>query len=160
MIHSAQRVRQNNQDGVTSMQKSEALLYGALFIALTVATNIFVTKFFIDKSFKEYQWPSIPKIVTIDLERIVQDKIDEGMTTLQVVTFTDTLTQVLLSDGFIILDAKTVINAPPQHVLKNVSTEQLGEMVKLKGIKIKDDKTYEKALEDAQKQFDEVLKAN
>lgn len=140
------------------MLKKDVFLFSALFFVLTVATNIFVTKFFIDKSFKEYPWPVVPKVVTIDLDKIVQDKLDEGMTPLQVVTFSDTLTQVLLSDGFIILDAKSVINAPPQHVLKNVSTAQLGEMVKLKGIQIKDGKSYEKALEDAQKQFDELTK--
>lgn len=140
------------------MLRTEKALYVILFVGLTVATNVLITNYLVKQSIDSIKLPHIPKIVAVDLDKIVQDKINDGMSALEVVTFTDTLTSVLLADGYIVLDAKSILNAPSQHVLKNVSTDQLAIMVKERGIKIRDNKTFEEALKSSQAQLDEMLK--
>jgi Na+/citrate or Na+/malate symporter len=139
------------------MIKRELILPVLLFIGVVIAANMVISNHLIDKAVAAIPVPVVPKIVTVNLDRIVEDKLKEGMTPVQVVTFTDTLVQVLLSDGYIILDANAVINAADAYVLKNVSTEQLAKMVELKGIKIKDSKTFEEALSSSQKLYDDII---
>lgn len=140
------------------MLRTEKALYLIFFVGLTIATNVMITNYLVKQSMDNMKLPHIPKIVAVDLDKIVQDKINDGMSALEVVTFTDTLTSVLLADGYIVLDAKSILNAPSQHVLKNVSTSQLAIMVKERGIKIRDNKTFEEVLKNSQKQLDEMLK--
>jgi hypothetical protein len=140
------------------MLRTEKALYVIFFVGLTIATNVMITNYLVKQSMDNMKLPHIPKIVAVDLDKIVQDKINDGMSALEVVTFTDTLTSVLLADGYIVLDAKSILNAPSQHVLKNVSTSQLAIMVKERGIKIRDNKTFEEVLKNSQKQLDEMLK--
>lgn len=140
------------------MLRTEKALYVILFLGFTIAANVMITNYLVKQSMDNMKLPHIPKIVAVDLDKIVQDKINDGMSALEVVTFTDTLTSVLLADGYIILDAKSILNAPSQHVLKNVSTSQLAIMVKERGIKIRDNKTFEEVLKNSQVQLDEMLK--
>lgn len=140
------------------MFRTEKALYVILVVGLTMAINVLITNYLVKQSMDNMKLPHIPKIVVVDLDKIVQDKINDGMSALEVVTFTDTLTSVLLADGYIVLDAKSILNAPSQHVLKNVSTSQLAVMVKERGIKIRDNKTFEEALKNSQQQLDEMLK--
>lgn len=140
------------------MLRTEKALYLIFFVGLTIATNVMITNYLVKQSMDNMKLPHIPKIVAVDLDKIVQDKINDGMSALEVVTFTDTLTSVLLADGYIVLDAKSILNAPSQHMLKNVSTSQLAIMVKERGIKIRDNKTFEEVLKNSQKQLDEMLK--
>ncbi len=140
------------------MLKLDRILYALLFASLIVATNLVVTNHMVDKAISGIKMPTVPKIVVVDLDKIVQSKMDEGMTPLQIVTFSDTLTQLLIADGYVIVDSKAVINSAPQYVLNNVSTEQLAEMVKQKGIKIRDNKTLSQALASAQDEFDKLVK--
>lgn len=139
------------------MLRTEKALFVILFLGLTIATNVMITNYLVKQSMDNMKLPHIPKIVAVDLDKIVQDKINDGMSALEVVTFTDTLTSVLLADGYIVLDAKSILNAPSQHVLKNVSTSQLAIMVKERGIKIRDNKTFEEVLKNSQAQLDEML---
>lgn len=141
------------------MLRTEKALYVILVVGLTIATNVMITNYLVKQSMENMKLPHIPKIVAVDLDKIVQDKINDGMSALEVVTFTDTLTSVLLADGYIVLDAKSILNAPSQHVLKNVSTSQLAIMVKERGIKIRDNKTFEEVLKSSQQQLDEMLKS-
>lgn len=141
------------------MFRTEKALYAVFFLGLTVAINVMVSQYLIKQSIDNFRLPPIPKIVAVDLDKIVQDKIDDGMSVVEVVTFTDTLTTVLLEDGYIILDAKSVLNAPSKHILKNVSISQLDEMVKEKGIKIRDNKSIEDAIKNSQAQLDNLLKS-
>lgn len=140
------------------MLRTEKALYVILFLGLTIATNVMITNYLVKQSMDNMKLPHIPKIVAVDLDKIVQDKINDGMSAIEVVTFTDTLTSVLLADGYIVLDAKSILNAPSQHMLKNVSTSQLAIMVKERGIKIRDNKTFEEVLKNSQQQLDEMLK--
>lgn len=140
------------------MVRTNKILYAILGAGLVIAANIMITNYLIKQSINNFKLPTIPKIVAVDLDKVVQDKLNDGMTPLEVVTFTDTLMSVLLADGYIILDSKTILNAPSQHVLKKVSTEQLAIMVKERGIKIRDNKTLEEALKSSQAQLDEMLK--
>lgn len=140
------------------MVRTNKMLYAILGAGLVIAANVMITNYLIKRSINNFKLPTIPKIVAVDLDKVVQDKLNDGMTPLEVVTFTDTLMSVLLADGYIILDSKTILNAPSQHVLKKVSTEQLAIMVEERGIKIRDNKTLEEALKSSQAQLDEMLK--
>lgn len=135
------------------MISKKYILPALLFAGLLTAANVVITKYIVNQAVSSIYLPEVPKVVAVNINQIVEDKMKEGMTAVQIMTFTDTLMQVLLSDGYIILDSASIVNAPDKHFLKKVSTEQLAQMVEVKGIKIKDSKTFEDALKDSEEEF-------
>jgi len=138
------------------------LLPGFIIVTFSVVVNYFVTRWIdnnqlipaIQKELSVIEGNQ-PKIVTIDTEKTVKRLQDEGHEPIEIMTGLALLTEMIRSDGIILLDEQLVLSSSEKFKLDNVSLNTIFEMAEERGIDV--DERIENSVKQAEKAAKERL---
>lgn len=138
------------------------LLPGFIIVTLSVVANYFVTRWIdnnqlipaIQKELSVIEGNQ-PKIVTINTEKTVERLQDEGHDPMEIMTGLALLTEMMRSDGVILLDEQLVLSSSERFKLDNVSLNTIFEMAEERGIDV--DERIENSVKQAEKAAKERL---
>lgn len=138
------------------------LLPGFIIVTFSVVVNYFVTRWIdnnqlipaIQKELSVIEGNQ-PKIVTIDTEKTVKRLQDEGHEPIEIMTGLALLTEMIRSDGVILLDEQLVLSSSEKFKLDNVSLNTIFEMAEERGIDV--DERIENSVKQAEKAAKERL---
>lgn len=104
--------------------KIEKIAYQVIFLLVVLAINAVYTNYIVEKNLNDVA-AQLPKITTIDMEKMVLELSEETGDPVETIMYTKTLVDLLTSKGFIVLDSQYVLNAPDKYKTGIVESDVL-----------------------------------
>ncbi len=120
--------------------------------------NVIASKLVVDHEIDQFSKTLvIPQLMTVDLDKMVSDKLEQGIEPKKILAYTDTVLELLRHDGFIVLDSKNVLYSPERHNLRDITFEELDVLIKDRGIEPLEDQSYQQSLDDSLKHIEDTF---
>lgn len=118
------------------MGKIEAVVAGMVGLMVLIGLNMTITKTLIDQAVDEYAQsiPAQPKPIVVDMDTIVKDLTEQGEQPIDVVVYTQTLNALLVKEGYLVLDKRSVLSYHPRYAYQPIPKDVLLAAAKKAGI--------------------------
>jgi len=116
------------------MDKKTLAFTAIVILLISIALNVFVNRYMQNKQIELIvNTVKIPAIMTIDMDAVVQQLLDKGHTSLEVLAYVDNINKAMKLRNVLLLDTKAAISIPDSFKLEHVTPAQLNAFLRDNG---------------------------
>ncbi|MAA93723.1 MAG: hypothetical protein CML22_07345 [Rheinheimera sp.] len=141
------------------MEKHLKLVYLGLIVLLVIVVNIAITRMMQQSQLTLIiETLNVPRIMTIDMDEVVKQRLDDGATPSEVLAYVDNINKAMHHRNVILLDKNAAVSIPDGYKLETVSPTQLNAYLTENNIVPSEAAAFDQQIQQTSKELQDLLK--